>query len=284
MPYAAAIPYIMLAVTAASAGVAAYSAIQQGQAAKQSANYNAQVANNNAQVERYNAQMQAQQAAYNAQVVAAQMAFEQDAANRRLAEIDRRGADIVKTGDNQRLVAAQNEDEARLKRDRAMAEFKNRVAGSGVQVTGSSEDVWKDLGAQGDREAARIRQNGIFQQNDINAAFAANRFDSWNTSANLTESMNAGNLEIWRLRSGASVNGYNSQIAINRNIASARLSSMEGNNAVTSSYYNAAGSILSGIGDSMQTGAAINQYPKIGATSPGGAYNPNAQVRKAYAA
>lgn len=282
MPYAAAIPYIMLAVTAASAGVAAYSAIQQGQAAKQSADYNTQVAENNAQVERYNAQMQRQQAEYNAQVVAAQMAFEQDAANRKLAEIDRRGATIVKTGDNQRLVAAQTEDEARLKRDRAMAEFKNRVAGSGVQVTGSSEDVWKDLGAQGDRQIARIRQDGEFQQADINSAFAANRFDAWSTSASLTESQNAGNLEIWRLRSGSTVNAYNSQTAINRSIASGQLSQMEGNNAVTSSYYSAAGSILSGAGDAMQTGAAINQYPKIGATSPGGAYNPNAQTRKAY--
>jgi hypothetical protein len=256
MPYVAIAPYIAyasLAIAAAGAAVGTVSAIQQGQAAKQSAAYNARVAENNATVERYNAEMQAQQAEFNARNVAAQMAFEQDAARRQTHEVG--------------TVSAQNEDAARLKRDRAMAEYSNRVGGSGIQATGSSQDVWADLGAQGDKEAEAIRQNGIFQRNEI--------------STSLTSSMNRGNLEIWQIRSAASVGAYNSQTAINRSISSSRLSMMEGKNAVTSSYYGAAGSVLSGLGSMAGTAAGMNQYPNIGATSKGGAYNPYAQVRSA---
>ncbi len=51
----AAVPYIALAATAVSAGVGAYSAIQQGEAASAAANYQAQVAANNAQIAKFNA-------------------------------------------------------------------------------------------------------------------------------------------------------------------------------------------------------------------------------------
>lgn len=236
--------YASLATTAISAGVGAVGAIQQGQAQQQAARYNAQVQQNNALAEEYNRRYQAQLAERQQRIAENNLAVSKVQGEQQISRID----ELTRMEEERHRRAASAQ---RLKGDRDMAEFSTRAGASGITLSGSALDVWQDIGAESDKLALESEDAAL-------RARYSGDLDIWRVRSGIVDETNHTSQAIWGLKNDAGASDWNSLVSIGSSRAGATLSTMSGNNAVTSSYYNATGSILGGIGQ------ATSMYPSFG--------------------
>jgi len=237
-------PYVAAAVTVVAGVVGAMGAIQSGQAAQQASRYNAEVQRNNAIAEEYNRQYQNQLASEQTQIIQNNLSVQQAQAAERIRLIDEESR-------MQEASQRRQADEARLAGDRKQATMINNAGANGVAMSGSVLDVWSDLGTQSDALALEYDESALRTRHSAELSI-------WATNAGLVDATNQTNESIWAIGNDNAAMNWNSRTSQSKSRSGANLSIFEGNNARTSSYYSAAGSILGGAGQ------AYSNFPTIG--------------------
>ena len=235
--------------TAASTGIAMYSADQQAKSQAAIADYNRQINEQNAAIARNAAIAQAQAAQYNANVAKNMADYRQQAA------------------DAQTRQSQEQANRIRQERDRILGLQRSQFAKGGVTPEGSPLAVLADTFYQGELAAVDEKRKGYeFSQAQTYQSLLEKNAAEYQFATALWEEKTAG--------AGYRINMRQADIQQMAGMAQADATQLGGYAAGASGVAQMGQIGMSAYGNSTSKAAAT------GATSHGGAYNPYAQVRR----
>jgi hypothetical protein len=291
------------------AAIAEYNRIQNEQNAawqRMAAERAAQSEQYNAQLAMYNAQAQAQQGEFNASLSRYQneQMRQQSQFSDMQAQMQRNAADQMRQqADGQDRQAREQADRIRAEKARILGLQRSQYAAGGVTTEGSPLAVLADTANLYEMQVADTRLLANLESNkrryeadvtDFNAGITALEGKMMRDQATLNDSAVGFNLSQDLFASKMNLNS--ARMAFNDaqfaekaagagyriNMRQAAIEQMAGNATARATAMGGYTALASGIGSMANTGMSYyNSRPVDRSTSPGGAFNPNASVRRA---
>lgn len=273
---------VSLAATAASTGIAMYSASEQSKSQAAIAEYNRIQNEQNAAWQRMAAERAAQAEQFNSQMAMFNAQAQADQANMNNVLVQQQAQQLRAAADGEDRQAREQADRIRAEKARILGLQRSQYAKGGVTTEGSPLAVLADTANLYEMQVADTKLLANLSSEKKRYEAGMNELvGDFNLSSDLFASaMNkkAAQISFNDAQFAEKAAGAGYRI----NMRQAAIEQMAGNATARATAMGGYTALASGIGSAANTGMSYyNSRPVDRSTSPGGAFNPNASVRRA---